>query len=279
MKDILEGLNLEVKCLDHGLVRLVDVMPRLVPDDQTADYAIVQAARVSYGQGTKKLNEDIGLIRYLMRHRHTTPLEMVEFKFHCKLPIFVARQFIRHRTSNVNEYSGRYSEIPDTYYQPNTEQVRLQSTTNKQGGTEWAPNPLNTEFRISVQNRSLDAYKDYEKFIQSGVAKELARIVLPVNYYTEWYWKCDLHNLLHFLALRCDSHAQQEIRVFADAMLELIKPVVPITVAAWEDYHPMRGGVLLTRMEIEAIKNKSELNSENKREQQEWQQKREKLGL
>lgn len=280
MKDILEGLTNEVKCLDHGLVRLVDVMPRLVPDDQTADYAIVQAARVSYGQGTKKLNEDIGLIRYLMRHRHTTPLEMVEFKFHCKMPIFVARQFIRHRTANINEYSGRYSEIPDVFYLPEKDNVRLQSQTNKQGGSDIADETLANYFRHCTQESSDQAYGEYQDFLSRGISKEQARIGLPVNYYTEWYWKCDLHNLLHFLALRCDSHAQQEIRVYGDAMLNLIKPVVPITVSAWEDYHPMRGGMLLTRMEIDAIKNgDTKISSENKREQEEWDKKRGQLRL
>jgi len=279
MKDILEGLSTEIKCLDHGLVRLVDVMPRLVPDDQTADYAIVQAARVSYGQGTKKLNEDIGLIRYLMRHRHTTPLEMVEFKWHMKMPIFCARQFIRHRTFSFNEYSGRYSEIPDIYYTPEEDNVRLQSKTNKQGGSDVAEPKLASQFRNKVINISRRAYEEYTHLLDDGISKEQARMLLPVNYYTEWYCKSNLHNLLNFLSLRCDSHAQQEIRVYGDAMLELIKPVVPITIEAWQDYHPLREGMLLTKLEIDAIKNKSEIETSNSREKQEWLTKQKILGL
>lgn len=274
--DILQDKTTEIKCLDHGFVKLVDCSPRIVPDKQTADYAIVQAARVSYGEGTKSLNEDSGLIRYLMRHRHTTPFEMVEFKFLCKMPIFVARQWIRHRTASVNEYSARYSLVKDEFYLP-TDNVRRQSTKNKQGGEEL----------ISCGNFVQDlefianlAYENYEAYIDSGVARELSRMFLPINYYTEWYWKIDLHNLLHFLALRCDSHAQKEIQVYGNAMLNLIENIVPITIKAWNDYHPMRDALLLTSLEIEAIKNKtSTINSENKREQEEWENKKKKLGI
>jgi len=288
-------LNLKektIKCLDHGHVTLVDVMPRLAPDGQTtADYAIVQAARVSYGDGTKTLNEDRGLIRYLMRHLHTTPFEMCEFKFHCKMPIFIARQWIRHRTANVNEYSGRYSILKDEFFIP--EAARQQSTQNKQGGEQRLDNATSEQFSDYISSLCGEAYSKYEEFLEKGVSRELARISLPVNLYTEWYWKIDLHNLFHFLALRCDSHAQYEIRVFADAMLDLIRPIVPVSVEAWEDYNDHRGGVKLTRLEVEAIKGtlnrikerhpgllKSEpIHSENNREQQEWTSKSTKLGF
>jgi thymidylate synthase (FAD) len=278
-----------IKCLDHGHVTLVDVMPRLVPDDQkTSDYAIVQAARVSYGDGTKTLNEDRGLIRYLMRHAHTTPFEMVEFKFHAKMPIFVARQWIRHRMSSTNECSGRYSVMKDEPYIPDSNDIHQQSKSNKQGGDQQL-STLDAQGFLSALNDICDkAYKVYEEYNQKGIAREQSRMILPINLYTEWYWKIDLHNLFHFLALRCDSHAQYEIRVFADAMLELIKPIVPLSVEAWEDYHPHRGGLKLTRLEVEALRNTlassnslplSPINSDNKREQQEWAAKASKLGF
>lgn len=290
--DVMNNLSEKtIKCLDHGYVTLVDVMPRMVPETQkTSDYAIVQAARVSYGDGTKTLNEDRGLIRYLMRHLHTTPFEMCEFKFHCKMPVFIARQWIRHRTANVNEYSGRYSILKDDFFIPNT--VRQQSLTNKQGGESSLDNATSQQFSDYLASACEDAYKKYEEFLDKGISRELARVSLPINVYTEWYWKIDLHNLFHFLALRCDSHAQYEIRVFADAMLDLIRPIVPISVEAWEDYHPHRGGIKLTRLEVEAIKNTiakmsyqnesdsvEQVNSDNKREQQEWLSKAYKLGL
>jgi thymidylate synthase (FAD) len=286
--DILENKTLEIKCLDRGLVKLIDVMPRIVPEGQTADFAIVQAARVSYGDGTKTLNEDRGLIRYLMRHRHTTPLEMVEFKFHCKMPIFIARQWIRHRTANVNEYSGRYSIIKDEWYIPELENVRKQSKTNKQGGNELIQECDAKAFNYHLDELCYEAYSLYQTAINTGVSREQARLHLPINFYTEWYWKIDLHNLLHFLALRCDSHAQQEIQVYGNGMLNLIKPVVPISVEAWEDYHPMRGGILLTRLEIDAIQS-AEYKSgclecdtnkfENKREREEFEGKLQRLGI
>lgn len=284
MHDVLTHVReLSIPCLDHGHVRLVDCMPRLVEDGRTADSAIVQAARVSYGAGTKSVNEDRGLIRYLLRHAHTTPLEMVEFKFHCKMPIFVARQWIRHRTASVNEVSGRYSEVKDEWYVPELENIRAQSKTNKQGGEERAAE----ELASAVQQNGVDicnnAFYDYKHAIENGVARELARINLPLSTYTEWYWKIDLHNLLHFLALRCDSHAQYEIRVFAEAMLKLITPIVPLTVEAWNDYHPMRGGMRLSRLEVEKlgemlgfselVGEEEDINSDNKREREEWRQK------
>lgn len=287
MHDVLTNLpTTKLNCLDHGFVSLVDTMPRLVPEDRkTADFAIVQAARVSYGDGTKTVNEDRGLIRYLLRHTHTTPFEMVEFKFHCKMPIFVARQWIRHRTANVNEYSGRYSVMKDEFYLPKTDQVRQQSKSNKQGGEEKAEESLGLQFSSELERLSDETYGAYEAFLTSGVSREQARMILPVNLYTEWYWKIDLHNLFHFLALRCDSHAQYEIRVFADAMLQLVEPIVPLAVEAWNDYHDRRGAIKLTRLELEAIQNSIRenklvsLNSENKREQEEWTNKAKKLGL
>lgn len=285
MKDLIieaHGINNpEVKCLDHGVVRLVDAMPRLVYDDDinTCDHAVTQAARVSYAYGTKKLNEDIGLIRYLMRHRHTTPTEMVEFKFHCKMPIFVARQQIRHRTASVNELSARYSKMPEEFYIPEAEDLRAQSMANKQI-SEGAIDLVDAEQWIQeVEEHCKKSYELYERGIDFGIGRELARMVIPVNVYTEWYWKIDLHNLLHFLSLRCDSHAQKEIRVFADAILTLIKPLIPHTIGAWNDYHPYRGGELLSRMEMDAIRTFvvdgefAEIDSENKREIKEWHDK------
>src|ERR1700689_1476171 len=187
----------EVKVHDHGLVALLDVMPRFAPLGKTADFAIVQAARVSYGAGTKQINEDRGLIRYLARHRHSTPFEMVEFKFHHVMPIFIARQWIRHRTANVNEYSARYSVVRDRFYHPSIDNVRKQSLGNRQGGTDIADDMTAKEF-IDWLDTVEKNYEQYEKFIEKGVSRELARIALPVSVYTEWYWKIDLHNLLHF---------------------------------------------------------------------------------
>lgn len=288
--DVMDNLpEKTIKCLDHGHVTLVDVMPRLVPEDQkTADYAIVQAARVSYGDGTKSVSEDRGLIRYLLRHTHTTPFEMIEFKFHCKMPIFVARQAIRHRTANVNEYSGRYSIMKDEFYKPDLDNTRQQSKSNKQGGEQQMEVVEAQDFLDNLESLCNKAYSEYMRATDNGVAREQARMVLPMNLYTEWYWKIDLHNLFHFLGLRCDAHAQMEIRVFADAMLALIKPIVPWAVEAWEDYHPHRGAVKFTRLEMEALRRyvgwnvegtAPPLESDNKREQAEWNAKAAKLGL
>lgn len=288
MHDLLTNApyNGQIQCLDKGFVKLVDVMPRLVPDaSKTADMAIVQAARVSYGDGTKSVNEDRGLIRYLMRHTHTTPFEMVEFKFHCKMPIFVARQWIRHRTANVNEYSGRYSVMKDEFYFPDLDNIRQQSKSNKQGG-EQKIEAVDAQVFLQVLEDFCDkAYAFYQDHIEKGVSREQARMILPVNNYTEWYWKIDLHNLFHFLGLRCDKHAQWEIRTFADAMLNLIRPIVPVAVEAWEDYHDHRGAMKLTRLEIQAIyralngQKVGPLDSDNKREQGEWVEKAQRLGL
>ncbi|MGN6625124.1 MAG: FAD-dependent thymidylate synthase [Tepidisphaeraceae bacterium] len=275
--DVMDGAaRWEIKVHDHGLVALVDVMPRLCPIGKTADYAIAQAARVSYGEGTRQVNEDRGLIRYLARHRHTTPFEMVEFKFHHVMPIFIARQWIRHRTANVNEYSARYSIVRDRFYKPTADYIRQQSTTNKQGRDEPLDAATAQEF-LDYLDRCEALYQDYEKLTEKGVAREIARIGLPVNVYTEWYWKIDLHNLMHFLSLRMHSHAQQEIRDYATAMFELIKPIVPVATEAFMDYE--HDAMHLTRLEVEAIKSGQPLGTDNKRETAEWESKKKKLGL
>ncbi|MFN6136738.1 MAG: FAD-dependent thymidylate synthase [Bacteroidota bacterium] len=235
----------EFRCLDKGFVRLIDVMGD--------DSAIVQAARVSYGSGTKKVHEDRGLIRSLMRHLHTTPFEMVEFKFHVKLPIFVARQWIRHRTANVNEYSGRYSEMKDEFYVPDADQVRAQSAMNKQGRADEAFDAERAEsIRTSRQQTQDMLYGQYQEMLSTDLAREIARINLPVSNYTEWYWKIDLHNLFHFLRLRIDAHAQYEIRVYGEAMAEIAKAAVPLAYEAFEDYllHAQR----FSRTELEIIR-------------------------
>jgi thymidylate synthase (FAD) len=277
MADVMGGAaRLEVKVHDHGLVALVDVMPRLVPAGKTADFAIVQAARVSYGEGTKKVNEDRGLIRYLARHRHTTPFEMVELKFHHVMPIFIARQWIRHRTANVNEYSARYSVVRDRFYHPSVENVRKQSATNRQGGEEPIDTVTAKEF-VDYLDEIERGYAKYEQFLEKGVAREMARIALPASVYTEWYWKIDLHNLFHFLSLRMDAHAQQEIRDYASAMFELVRPIVPVAAEAFLDYN--LGSVHLSRLEVEALRTGAALASDNKRENAEWDEKKKRLGM
>jgi thymidylate synthase (FAD) len=224
-----EILDKEFKCLNAGFVRLVDYMG--------GDESIVQAARVSYGKGTKSVNEDRILLRYLMRHLHTTPFEMVELKFHIKLPIFVARQWIRHRTANVNELSGRYSIMKDEFYIPSAEMVKKQSVKNKQGRSD---DEISTELQQKVLDILLQdqlySYRRYEEFLNDNIARELARINLPLSLYTEWYWKIDLHNLLHFLRLRMDKHAQYEIRIYAEMIGEIVKRVAPMAWEAFEDY-------------------------------------------
>src|SRR3954449_12680034 len=265
----------EVKVHDHGLVALTDVMPRRARLAKTSDFAIVQAARVSYGAGTKQVNEDRGLIRYLARHRHTTPFEMVEFKFHHVMPIFVARQWIRHRTANVNEYSARYSVVRDRFYHPTAENVRKQSASNRQGGEE-PMDPVTAKEFLDYLDDIERGYAKYEQFLQKGVAREIARIALPASVYTEWYWKIDLHNLFHFLSLRMDEHAQQEIRDYANAMFELIRPIVPIAAEAFVDYNLK--SVHLSRLEVEALRTGQAVSSDNKRETAEWEEKKKRLG-
>ena len=257
---------------DHGLVALVDVMPRLIPEGQTADYAIVQAARVSYGVGTKRVNEDRGLIRYLLRHRHTTPFEMIEFKFHCRMPIFVARQWIRHRTANVNEYSARYSVVPELFYRPTVDNIRQQSKSNRQGSEALPVDDATAEAFLDYLDAIERQYKSYEDLLDRGVTREQARMGLPQSVYTEWYWKCDLHNLFHFLALRMDAHAQAEIRDYANAMFALVRGVVPIAAEAFVDYR--LGAVTLSRLEVEALRSGGALGTDNGRERAEWAEKR-----
>lgn len=224
-----EILGQKFPVLDHGFVRVVDYMGN--------DDAIVQAARVSYGGGTKTPQEDANLIRYLMRHRHTSPLEMCIIKCHIKLPIFVARQWIRHRTASVNEVSGRYSVLPEEFYVPEKENILPQSEANKQGREENAKTaPLSPEAQELIDRCCVDAFDTYTTLLQFGVARELARVVLPVSTYTEWYWKIDLHNLFHFLKLRMDSHAQWEIRQYAEEIFKLVKLWVPVAAQAWLDY-------------------------------------------
>jgi thymidylate synthase (FAD) len=290
--DVLGGcLRHEVRVHEHGFIALIDAMPRLVPRGQTADAAVVQAARVSYGQGTKKVSEDRGLIRYLMRHRHTTPFEMLEFKFHVAMPIFVARQWIRHRTANVNEYSGRYSVVPDRFYRPTLDAVRKQSRANRQGGEEvfsvdssgaGPEEGMTARTFLDYLAEAEALYTKYETLLESGVSRELARIGLPVSVYTQWYWKCDLHNILRFLSLRMDAHAQMEIRAYADAMHALLEPVVPITMEAFRDYE--LEAIRLTRPEVEALRARVPGApvapvSDNTREQSEWEEKAARLGF
>jgi len=241
-----ELANNSIKCLDKGFVRLVDFMGD--------DSAIVQAARVSYGNGTKSYREDRGLIRYLMRNSHTSPFEMVEFKFHVRLPIFVARQWIRHRTANVNEYSGRYSEMTDEFYVPDLIQLRHQSKNNKQGRSEQNLELHHAENVLKKMKQSQkNSYNEYKFYLEEDLARELARINLPLSSYTEWYWKIDLHNLFHFLRLRLDSHAQFEIRIYAEAIAEIIKKIVPISFEAFEDFRLYSKS--FSRIELEFLKN------------------------
>jgi len=261
-------LGKRIDVLDDGFVTLVDCMGD--------DAAIVQAARVSYGAGTKQIREDRTLIRYLMRHRHTTPFEMVEFKFHVAMPIFVARQWIRHRTANVNEYSGRYSVMPDRFYRPAADALRRQSAENRQGGGA-ALDQLTAEEFLNYLEQAESTYGEYERLLEKGVSRELARIALPLSVYTEWYWKCDLHNILHFLSLRLAPDAQSEIREYAKAMYALTRPMVPTACEAFEDYtlHAVR----LTRLEIEAVRTGKAVETSNARERAEWRAKAERLGL
>ena len=237
-----------IPVLDHGFVRVIDYMGD--------DAAICQAARVSYGKGTKSVQNDAGLIRYLMRHWHSTPFEMCEIKLHVKLPVFVARQWIRHRTANVNEYSARYSILDREFYIPAPEHVNAQSVVNNQGRggvLEGAEAARVLEILKADSNR---CYDNYESMIsqegQDGLARELARMNLPSNIYTQWYWKVDLHNLFHFLRLRADAHAQYEIRVYADAICNVVADWVPAAYGAFEDYR--LGGATLSGKAVDCIK-------------------------
>jgi thymidylate synthase (FAD) len=240
--DALIGVRRQV--LAHGFVALVDYMGN--------DAAIVQAARVSYGAGTKTLRDDRGLIRYLMRHRHTTPFEMVEFKFLVRLPIFVARQFIRHRTCSVNEFSARFSIMADEFEMPPPEEVRHQSTQNRQGRGDPLPPEAVERFRSDLDRVSKDAYAAYMRALEEGVARETARLLLPVAYYTQWYWKTNLWNLFHFLSLRLDPHAQEEIRLYAVEMANIARTVTPIAFEAFEEFQ--LAGITLSRREQVAVR-------------------------
>ena len=234
--------------LDHGFVRVIDYMGD--------DAAICQAARVSYGKGTKSVQNDAGLIRYLMRHWHSTPFEMCEVKFHVKLPIFVARQWIRHRTANVNEYSARYSILDREFYIPAPEHLAAQSVINNQGRGAVLEGEEAARVLEILKADANRAYDDYEAMIsdegQQGLARELARMNLPANIYTQWYWKIDLHNLFHFLRLRADSHAQYEIRVYAETMCKIVADWVPAAYGAFEDYR--MGGANLSAKALDCIR-------------------------
>ena len=226
--------------LDHGFVRVIDYFGD--------DAAIVQAARVSYGKGTRKVSDDRNLIRYLMRHRHSTPFEMCEIKLHVKLPIFVARQWIRHRTANVNEYSARYSILDREFYVPVPAQLAKQSRTNRQGRGDVLEGSQAEAALSTIESLSTDAYAAYTQLLnedqqgnvldpaRDGLARELARMVVPTNFYTQWYWKIDLNNLFHFLSLRADAHAQYEIRVYADAICNVVEKWCPLAYEAFRDY-------------------------------------------
>jgi thymidylate synthase (FAD) len=242
--------------LDHGFVRVIDYMGD--------DAAIVQAARVSYGRGTRRVSEDAGLIRYLMRHRHSTPFEMCEIKYHVKLPIFVARQWIRHRTANVNEYSARYSILDREFYLPAPEHLAAQSAMNRQGRGAVLTGDEAAHVLGLLRDDATRSYDHYIEMLNEdeqgaprdpgrpGLARELARMNLTLNTYTQWYWKVDLHNLLHFLSLRADAHAQYEIRVYAEAMLETVKAWVPIAYKAFLDYR--LGAVTLSAQMLTAVR-------------------------
>jgi thymidylate synthase (FAD) len=242
--------------LDHGFLRVVDYMGD--------DAAVVQAARVSYGRGTKKVSEDRGLIRYLMRHWHTTPFEMAEIKFHVKLPVFVARQWIRHRMASINEYSARYSILDKEFYIPDESQLAAQSTSNRQGRGDVL---VGEEAHKVLSLLRDDAERNYEHYAwmlnetedgtvpdaeRSGLARELARMNLTLNTYTQWYWKADLHNLMHFLRLRADAHAQYEIRVYAEVMLKILELWVPLSYEAFTEYR--LGAINLSRTGLAVVK-------------------------
>ncbi|AIL12882.1 FAD-dependent thymidylate synthase [Candidatus Paracaedimonas acanthamoebae] len=251
-----EILYQPISVLDHGFIRVIDYMGD--------DTAIVQAARVSYGKGTKQIQQDKGLINYLMRHRHTTPFEMCEIKYHIKLPIFVARQWIRHRTANVNEYSARYSILGKEYYIPRAEDLSVQSTTNRQGRGSAMSSEESAKVLDLLRKDAELVYEHYEDMLnqdqegnildpnRSGLTRELARMNLTLNYYTEWYWKIDLHNLLHFTSLRGDPHAQYEIRAYVNILLDTIKKWVPFAYDAFIEYrlegaHISRTGRLILK--------------------------------
>ena len=238
-------LDKEIKVLDHGFVRLVDYMG--------SDARIVQTARVSYGEGTKTLREDAGLIDYLLRHEHTSPFEHVIFEFHAKMPIFVARQWIRHRTARLNEISGRYSVIKDEFYVPEAVSINFQSKDNKQGrAVDDVPPELKEKVINLLAEDQQSVYKNYEEMIEDDIARELARINLPLSTYTEWYWQMDLKNMFHFLKLRMDHHAQWEIQEYGRAMAQIVKAVCPLAYDSFERH--MVNGARFSAHELDAIK-------------------------
>jgi len=240
-----ELLGREFHLLGKGLIRLVDYMG--------ADESVVQAARVSYGRGTTKRSRDRHLIRYLMRHKHTTPFEMIETKWHAKMPIFVARQWVRHRTASINEYSGRYSVMPDEFYVPTPERVQLQSTANRQGsGDAEVPSELQQRVLDILTSDANQVFSHYNEMEEENITRELARIGLPLSAYTEWYWKMDLHNLFHFLGLRIDKHAQWEMRQYAEKIGEMTKQAWPLCYEAFEDYR--LDSTIFSALEKRAIK-------------------------
>ncbi|HWP30630.1 MAG TPA: FAD-dependent thymidylate synthase [Fimbriimonadales bacterium] len=239
-----ELLDKEIRVLDKGFVRLVDYLG--------GDARIVQAARVSYGAGTKTVREDRALIHYLLRNDHTSPFEQVILTFHCKMPIFVARQWVRHRTARLNEISGRYSVMKDEFYLPVPQEVRTQDQVKKQGRSEEVvPLEKAEEIIAKLQEEQRRVYENYEKMIEEGIARELARMNLPLSLYTEWYWQIDLHNLFHFLHIRMDEHAQYEIREYAKALAMCAKAVAPMAYEAWEEhvFHSVR----FSRSECKAL--------------------------
>lgn len=280
-----EILYQEFPVLDHGFVRVIDYMGN--------DNAIVQAARVSYGKGTKRKTEDRGLIHYLLRHAHTTPFEMCEIKFHIKLPFFVARQWIRHRTANVNEYSARYSILDKEFYIPSPEHLAVQSSTNRQGrGDTLSPDYARYVIDL-LRNDAEQAYSHYEELLNEDMegnildpskeclTRELARTNLSLNFYTQMYWKIDLHNLMHFLALRADSHAQYEIRAYADVMLKLLEQWVPFTYEAFIQYR--KDSAHLSKNALETVKKllkgQKVTQEESGMGQREWQEFTERLDI
>ena len=250
-----DWLNEPQPVLDHGLVVLTDYMG--------SDYSIEEAARISYGAGTRKSSETQGLINYLICNAHTSPFEMAEVQFYMRMPVFIARQHLRHRTANVNEYSGRYSVMPNTFFVPNLDDIRRQSLVNKQGSAD----PLDAETAESVRDKILahsqESYRLYEELLAAGdgVSREMARVVLPPNIYTEFYWKIDLHNLMHYINLRVDSHAQPQVQVYANALIRVIQDWVPMTYNAFVNYR--QKAATLGESSVKAVAELIELGSES----------------
>ena len=262
--------------LDHGFVRVIDYMGN--------DAAICQAARVSYGTGTKSMQNDEGLIRYLMRHWHSTPFEMCEIKLHVKLPVFVARQWIRHRTANVNEYSARYSILDREFHIPDPEHLAAQSTANNQGREQVLTAEESERVLRILRDDSARAYDHYQEMIsddgKQGLARELARMNLPINIYTQWYWKIDAHNLFHFLRLRADPHAQYEVRVYAETICDIVSSWLPLAYGAFEDYR--LNSAQMSSMEMDVIrallKGEAVSQDDTRMSKREWSDLMEKIG-